>query len=416
MFSGPTLFRWGLAATNAAALGAFAAQWRPLISSRGVLPAKVKAEAWDVKLKQRLPHASRLQRCWAAFWQHRSLVAVFGASDAALVGLFALGFAGVASLVAGILPAVGALACYLAYASLHSVSQPWLGLQMDVAISECNLLFAVLYALSWASPSAWVMAQRWLVWRTMVACGVAKWSGGDPSWRVFRDGGSAMSYHYWTQPLPNPLSRIAHFAPQWFHAFETAMTYVVEIGVPLLYVAPSPLLRWLSFVLTVGFNAAIGELFGRGSAQSRPASCKAAINTDTRDEASSRAGFTGNYGHLHFLTITEAIAVVVDAPNSCGTKTTPAPVPFGLLPNPCETFQHPVLMLAQYFCTIVAWALTFAYVILSLPPLLRTFQGLVTVTEPLPFWTQVELWSAKATRWALCNYYSKFTHMVGPPY
>lgn len=262
MFSGPTLFCWGLAATNAAALGAFAAQWRPLISSRGVLPANVKAEAWDVKLKQRLPDASRIQRCWAAFWQHRSLVAVFGASDAVLVGLFALGFAGVASLVAGILPSVGALACYLAYSSLHSVSQPWLGLQMDVAISECNLVFAVLYALSWASPSAWVIAQRWLVWRTMVACGIAKWSGGDPSWRVFRDGGSAMSYHYWTQPLPNPLSRMAHFAPQWFHAFETAMTYVVEIGVPLLYVAPSPLLRWLSFILTVGFNAAIGELVG----------------------------------------------------------------------------------------------------------------------------------------------------------
>jgi hypothetical protein len=108
--------------------------------------------------------------------------------------------------------------------------------------------------------------------------------------------------------------------------------------------------------------------------------------------------------------------VVVDVPGSCGTKTAPAAVPFGLqlLPNPCETFQHPVLMLAQYICTMVAWTLTCSYVVLSLPPLLRTFQGLVTVAEPLPFWNQVESWSAKATRWALCNYYSKFTHMVGP--
>jgi len=63
---------------------------------------------------------------------------------------------------------------------------------------------------------------RWL--------GFGLWSGGpdqtrgDPCWHDL----TCLYYHYETQPLPNPISRYLHFAPNWFHKFETAWNHFIS--------------------------------------------------------------------------------------------------------------------------------------------------------------------------------------------
>ena len=42
----------------------------------------------------------------------------------------------------------------------------------------------------------------WLLFRLMFMSGVVKLESGDPTWRSL----TALDYHYWTQPLPNPMA------------------------------------------------------------------------------------------------------------------------------------------------------------------------------------------------------------------
>lgn len=381
--SGPQFFAIALAATNAAALGSWAWQWRGLISDDGVLPVRQAVEAWREKRSTSNPAtndakhgdakgAGRSIRDDAQLaLKKASLFAILGGGDAAVVTVFLIGALGVLLLATGWLPAIGAALCYASLISLHGVSQPWLGLQMDVALPEADLVFAALYSFAWASPSAWIFAMRWLVFRTMVACGIAKWTGGDPSWRSFGQR-SAMSYHYETQPMPNGLSQRAHWLPGWVHGLlETGGTYFAEIAVPLLYFAPFATLRALAFVITLGFNATIGA--------------------------------TGNYGHLHLLTVTEAIAVLI--PFGCG-----APGSWLSLANSCSGTSSWLAWSVQVVGALLAWLLALGYAVLSCPPLLRTMEPLIMLHESIPGWDVVERWSKWAERRLhICNYYSKFT-------
>lgn len=375
--SGAQVFRIALALTNAAALGSWAWQWRGLISEDGVLPVREAVEMWREKtVKPGSNGAAALSRSQSIHQalKRASLFAILGGSDAAVRAVFALGAVGIAMLASGWLSSVGAALCYVSLISLHGVSQPWLGLQMDVALPEADLVFAVLYAFAWASPSAWVFAIRWLVFRTMIACGIAKWTGLDPSWRSF-GARSAMSYHYETQPMPNGLSQRAHWLPDWVHGkLETGGTYFAEIAVPLLYFAPFAVLRALAFVITAGFNVVIGA--------------------------------TGNYGHLHLLTVTEAIAVLI--PFSCpraGASTS-----WLGLANECPATASWLVWSVQAVGALLAWAIALGYAILSCPPLLRTLEPLFMLHESVPGWSVVEDWSKWAERRLhICNYYSKFT-------
>src|SRR5437588_12748172 len=47
-----------------------------------------------------------------------------------------------------------------------------------------------------------------------------------------------MFYHYEVQPIPNPISRYLHFAPQWFHRVETFWNHFIELIVPWFSFGP----------------------------------------------------------------------------------------------------------------------------------------------------------------------------------
>src|SRR6266545_2140670 len=74
----------------------------------------------------------------------------------------------------------------------------------------------------------------WLLFRLMFSSGFFKLASGDPNWRNL----TALTYHYWTQPLPPWTAWFVSHSPIWFHKFSCFVMFAVELGAPLLIVAP----------------------------------------------------------------------------------------------------------------------------------------------------------------------------------
>jgi len=83
---------------------------------------------------------------------------------------------------------------------------------------------------------------RWLFFRLMLQSALVKWLSGDPLWHHF----TALTVHYQTQPLPNPLSWYVHQWPVWFHQMCCAGLFLIEGAFPFFIFAP-PRLRFASF-------------------------------------------------------------------------------------------------------------------------------------------------------------------------
>jgi hypothetical protein len=84
-----------------------------------------------------------------------------------------------------------------------------------------------------------------------------KLASGDPTWLDL----SALTYHYWTQPLPNPISPLFHALPAAFHELSAVIMFVIELLGPFLCWGPPPLRRaaCASFVGLMGLLAFTGN-------------------------------------------------------------------------------------------------------------------------------------------------------------
>ena len=69
----------------------------------------------------------------------------------------------------------------------------------------------------------------------MIESGVVKFTyfdnDGSNAWISY----NALDYHYWTQPLPHPLSSIIHQLPDWFDSLSLNFMYLIEIVLPLCF-------------------------------------------------------------------------------------------------------------------------------------------------------------------------------------
>jgi predicted DCC family thiol-disulfide oxidoreductase YuxK len=125
-----------------------------------------------------------------------------------------------------------ALVClYVLYLSLCTAGQEFMSFQWDFLLLETGFL-----AIFLGQSKLVVFLFRWLAFRLTFLSGAVKLMSHDPTWRNL----TALSYHYWTQPLPTPLAWYANQLPFWFHRFSTAMVFVIELGVPFLFFAPRP--------------------------------------------------------------------------------------------------------------------------------------------------------------------------------
>src|ERR1700754_2680108 len=87
---------------------------------------------------------------------------------------------------------------------------------------------------------------RWLIFRIMLGAGLIK-IRGDDVWR----NGTALYYHFETQPLPGPLSRWFHFLPRAILKFGVWYNFLAELVAPWLVFRPRPARHMAGAVIVI---------------------------------------------------------------------------------------------------------------------------------------------------------------------
>jgi len=224
-------------------LCAFLSLWTQvggLSGSRGILP--VAQELEEVRNLYRSAGTPT-----AAFFQVPSLLWL-GSSDAQLHAWLAVGTAASLLLLLGLFPAWSALAAWAVYLSFAAVVPVFLNFQWDALLLEAGLLTA--FCVPWCAylsrgrsePSHLGRALVWwLLFRLMFESGVVKLHGFDAAGRNAWLDGTALDFHYFTQPLPVWTSWWCAQLPSWFHRISIGIVFVIELVLPFFILGPKRL-------------------------------------------------------------------------------------------------------------------------------------------------------------------------------
>ena len=137
------------------------------------------------------------------------------------------------------LPLAGGIAVWLVmwalYLSIVNVGQTFYAFGWESMLCEAGFFAAFLGPRGLAPPAIVILILRWMLFRTELGAGLIKLRG-DPCWRDL----TCLYYHYETQPLPNPLSRLFHRFPKPFQRFSVFYSHVVQLVAPFGLFAPQP--------------------------------------------------------------------------------------------------------------------------------------------------------------------------------
>ena len=124
------------------------------------------------------------------------------------------------------------LGLFLGWSPLVHFGWPFLSFQWDLMLCEAALL-SIPYALRpKAEPQLWQrMFPALVAVKVTLESGIVKLTAGDASWWPDL---TALTYHYWTQPLPAWTSVFLDRAPLFVHQVSCLVMFVLELGVPLL--------------------------------------------------------------------------------------------------------------------------------------------------------------------------------------
>jgi len=250
-------FLKALGAMYIAAFLSFGLQTAGLIGSHGILPAGEYLRALRSALGA------------AAYWDAPGVLWM-GSGDGALRAVWMIGTAAGTVAMLGKWQRIALAVCLVLWLSLCSVGQDFLPFQWDLLLIEAG--FLAIFA-DRSRILVWLF--RWLLFRLMFFSGVVKLLSGDPVWRNL----TALDYHYWTQPLPNPVAWLMAQLPLAAQKTSTAMVFVVELLVPLFFFAPRPF-RKVAAWATIGLQVLILT--------------------------------TGNYAFFNFLTIALALWLFIE--------------------------------------------------------------------------------------------------------
>lgn len=230
------LFRRTLAVVYAAAFLSLAVQLRGLVGREGILPAGDYLHALATRLG-------------GPAWHVAPSLAWISSSDAFLMAMVVAGAFLSLCLFLGIAERASAALLWALYLSLVVVGQEFLSYQWDILLLETGFLAIFLVpgrpagggARPWrVGPRFWRMEEPprlalwllwWLLFRLVFESGLVKLASGDPAWRHL----TALSFHYWTQPLPNPVSWYAAKLPMGADRAATLAAMLIELGAPLLF-------------------------------------------------------------------------------------------------------------------------------------------------------------------------------------
>ena len=211
-------------------------------------------------------------------------VFLLSCSDAVMNGACLLAVVLALMVMAGFFQGQGLSALWVIYLSLVTTGNAFMSFQWDMLLLEAGLL-AVLVApwkfkVSWWQPdpnvprwSWWLV--RWLLFRLMFFSGYLKLTSRDPSWW----DGTAMLFHYETQPLPTWTSWWIHQMPDWFNRFTCWPMLILEIVFPF-FIFMGKRMRLVAAIGTLGLMLLIMA--------------------------------TGNYTYFNWLTIVLCLSLVAD--------------------------------------------------------------------------------------------------------
>lgn len=262
-----------LGAAYLAAFGSLGTQVLGLVGSHGILPAQPYLN--EVTRFATEHGLSRYHVMPTLFW--------LDASDAALRVACGGGVAFSIALIVGLAPVPALLLLWALYLSLVTVGREFLSFQWDALLLEVGMLAVFVAPLTWRErpgrdPRSRPLARGlllWLLFRFILGSGAIKLASGDPTWASL----TALTYHYWTQPLPTRIGWFANQLPTWFQRLSCGVMFVIELGAPWLIPAPRRL-RLLAFGMLVGLQLLIA--------------------------------LTGNYAFFNLLTISLCILLVDD--------------------------------------------------------------------------------------------------------
>ncbi|MGO2862576.1 MAG: lipase maturation factor family protein [Brevibacterium sp.] len=138
------------------------------------------------------------------------------------------------------------LAMWGLYLSISSIGQRFYGFGWESLLLEAGFLVGFLGSHEAAPPLLMILLLRWFVVRVEFGAGMIKMRG-DSSWRDL----TAMDYHHQTQPMPGPLSRLAHLMPWWWHRGETLGSHIVQLATPWLLFLPQPIASFAALAIII---------------------------------------------------------------------------------------------------------------------------------------------------------------------
>jgi len=199
----------------------FLRQGPALIGHHGLLPA-------DLFLRE----VSSFWDAPTVFW--------LSTSDAAMALVGWVGLLLSVAVMLGLTNAAAMFVLWALYLSVVHVGQLFWGYGWETQLCETGFLAIFLCPLRSVRPLParppppqviWLF--RWLIARMMLGAGLIKLRG-DPCWRDL----TCLEYHFLTQPIPNPLSPLFHFAPHWVHAAGVLFNHAAELVAPLFAFGP----------------------------------------------------------------------------------------------------------------------------------------------------------------------------------
>jgi hypothetical protein len=213
----------------------------PLIGAEGLLPA----DSFIKRVTESLGSTGAgFRRLPSLFW--------FIHSDPALLTVAWIGFILSGVVVAGFANAPIMTVLWFLYMSFVNIGQEWYGYGWEIQLLETGFLAIFLCPLldmrpfpGREPPMPVITLFRWLIFRIMLGAGLIKFRGDD----VWRNG-TALYYHFETQPLPGPLSRWFHFLPRLCLKFGVWYNWLAELVAPWLVFWPR-LARLISGVVII---------------------------------------------------------------------------------------------------------------------------------------------------------------------
>ena len=221
-------------------LFAFISLWTQihgLAGSQGILPVAEHLE--EVKA-----HGSVDGSSWKSLVLIPSLLWL-GSGDAMLHFWLGLGAFASTLLLFGCFPAPAALVAWACYLSFAAAVPVFLNFQWDGLLLETG--FLLIFYVPWScrlrrgcsAPSRMGrLLIWWLLFRIIFESGVVKLYGFDTTGTNAWLEGTALSYHYFTQPIPVWTSWWLAIFPQWFHLVSLVGLFTVELVLPFFIAGP----------------------------------------------------------------------------------------------------------------------------------------------------------------------------------